>query len=313
MDAWRRADVWQTVAAELRAHRRAGLSALLTEDTVRFATARAFVQAGVEPGLLRVEWPHPDLKGSRIDLVVGRPRPTALIEFKFPREPNEVNAAWTMAMGEILKDLYRVAVYAAAADRLFVLVESARLLTYLARSGSRYGFDLDGDQLDLEPAVIAGLPDTATAIIGPMLASHHVKGRRLHAIEVDEDLRLSVFGVDPVSHATGERRAKPAMASGVTPSPPPRPRFAPQQIRRRYGATARGEKFSTRSPRFSLGQTGTHSHCPTSSQRCTDAVQIMPNLRSAPWSRRTCAATHLTTPRSPMTTSSASTEPSTNG
>ena len=206
VDAWRRADVWQTVAAELRAHRRAGLSALLTEDTVRFATARALVQVGVEPGLLRVEWPHPDLKGSRIDLVIGRPRPTALIEFKFPREPIEVNAAWTMAMGEILKDLYRVAVYSAAADRLFVLVESARLRRYLARSGSRYGFDLDGDQLDLQPTAIAGLPDTATAIIGPQLVSHHVKGRRIHVVEVDEELRLSVFDVDPLAHPNDDHR-----------------------------------------------------------------------------------------------------------
>jgi hypothetical protein len=40
---WRDPDVWKTVATELRTHRRSGLGRLLTEDTVRFAAARALV------------------------------------------------------------------------------------------------------------------------------------------------------------------------------------------------------------------------------------------------------------------------------
>jgi hypothetical protein len=37
----------------------------LTEDIVRFATARALIAAGVDPAGLRVEWPHPELPSSR--------------------------------------------------------------------------------------------------------------------------------------------------------------------------------------------------------------------------------------------------------
>jgi hypothetical protein len=95
--------VWEAVAAELRIHRQRGLGRLLTEDTVRFATARALVDAGADPAALHVEWPHPALKGSRIDLVCAGPTPTLLVEFKYPREPVEKNAAWTMALCEVLK------------------------------------------------------------------------------------------------------------------------------------------------------------------------------------------------------------------
>jgi hypothetical protein len=102
-------EVWAAVAAELREYRQRGLAGLMTEDTVRFATARALIDAGVAPSGLRAEWPHPALRGSRVDLAVGGEPPSALIEFKFPREPTEQNAAWTMALGEVLKDFYRLA------------------------------------------------------------------------------------------------------------------------------------------------------------------------------------------------------------
>jgi hypothetical protein len=84
---WRGPGIWEAVAAELGTYRRRGLGQLLTEDTVRFATARALVDAGVDPAELRVEWPHPVLKGSRVDLVAGGQQPAVLIEFKFPPEP----------------------------------------------------------------------------------------------------------------------------------------------------------------------------------------------------------------------------------
>lgn len=48
-------------------------------------------------------------RGSRIDLLVGRDQPTTLIELKYPREPNPANAAWTIALSEVLKDSCRLA------------------------------------------------------------------------------------------------------------------------------------------------------------------------------------------------------------
>jgi hypothetical protein len=183
------------VAAELREHRRRGLAGLLTEDAVRFAAARALVEAGVDSAGIGVEWPHPVLKGSRVDLVVGRP-PVAVIEFKFPREPNEQNAAWTMALGEVLKDLYRLAVFPGRVDRLFVYVETPRLRRYMAGAARRYGLDLDVEQVVLRPDDAARLPTTAGQIIGADLAAHHVKAGRIFLGDIDEALRLAVYRVD---------------------------------------------------------------------------------------------------------------------
>ncbi|MGH3862456.1 hypothetical protein [Actinokineospora sp.] len=198
MGVWLREDIWLSVGDELRAYRHQGLSRLLTEDSVRFATARALVRGGEDPGGLRVEWPHPALAGARIDLVAGGRPPAALIEFKFPREPNEQNAAWTMALGEVLKDLYRLAAYPDVADRLFVYVESTRLRTYMAGAARRYGLDLDTDEVALHPADAARLPTTAAKIIGADLAAHHVIARRIALVDIDPGLRLAVYLVDPL-------------------------------------------------------------------------------------------------------------------
>jgi hypothetical protein len=177
------------VVAELRAHRRSGLGRLLTEDTVRFAVARALVGAGWDAAGLSVEWPHPVLTGSRVDLVAGGMPPTALIEFKFPREPNEKNAAWTMALGEVLKDFYRLAVCPGPVDRLFVYVETARLRRYMAGAAMRYGLGLDVDRVALRSAEAAQLPTTAAQKIGADLAANHVTAERIESMAAGRKLR----------------------------------------------------------------------------------------------------------------------------
>lgn len=224
--AWRDPTVWRTVAGELREHRRRGLGHLLTEDTVRFAAARALASAGADPAGLAVEWPHPSLAGSRVDLVAGGRPPAALIEFKYPREPNEKNAAWTMALGEVLKDFYRLAVYPGRADRLFVYAETARLRRFMARSAVRYGLALDVGQVALRPDEAARLPTTAARIIGAELAAHHVTARRIALVPVDDALRLSVYAVDPLGASpdpvpeaaagdSGAGRRRPAATGGT--------------------------------------------------------------------------------------------------
>jgi hypothetical protein len=141
---WRDLNIWRMVAGELHGYRRDGMAGLLTEDTVRFAAARAFVAGGADPAGLNVEWPHPVLTGSRIDLTAGGRPPRALIEFKYPREPNEKNAAWTMTLGEVLKDFYRLATCPGQIDRLFIYVETAPLRRYMTRTAARYGLPTGG-------------------------------------------------------------------------------------------------------------------------------------------------------------------------
>lgn len=198
MDIWHEPAVWHAVADDLRSYRNDGLARLVTEDTVRFAAARALMNAGVAPGKLRVEWPHPVIKGLRVDLVVTGQTPVAFIEFKYPREPNETNAAWTMVLGEVLKDLYRLAACPDDASRLFVYVETARLRRYMTSSAHRYGLDIDVDEVALRPADAARLPTTAAQIIGTELATSHVTAQRKVLIEIDQDLRLVVYTIDPL-------------------------------------------------------------------------------------------------------------------
>lgn len=220
MDVWRGDEVWAAVAAELREYRQRGLAGLMTEDTVRFATARALIDAGVAPSGLRAEWPHPALRGSRVDLAVGGEPPSALIEFKFPREPTEQNAAWTMALGEVLKDFYRLAACPGDADRLFVYIETGRLRRYMAGAANRFGFDLDVEQVALRPADAARLPTTAARIIGAELATHHVVAQRIQLVTIDDSLRLALYLVDPIGKPHGEAAH---LAVEETPFPPDPP------------------------------------------------------------------------------------------
>lgn len=226
---WRGAEVWAAVTAELRCgYRQRGLAGLMTEDTVRFATARALIEAGVDPSGLRVEWPHPALRGSRVDLAVGGEPPSALIEFKFPREPTEQNAAWTMALGEVLKDFYRLATCPGDADRLFVYIETNRLRRYMAGAADRYGLDLDVEQVALHPADAARLPTTAARIIGVELAAHHVVAQRIRLVTIDDGLRLALYVVDPLGKPHGE--AARLAVEESSPAPPNLPQSGSHEL-----------------------------------------------------------------------------------
>jgi hypothetical protein len=201
VNLWRAPTLWDAVGAELREYQQAGLAGLLTEDVVRFTTARALVAAGADPAGLHVEWPHPALKGARVDLVAGHDPPTALLEFKFPREPSETTGPRTMLLGHVLKDLYRLAVYPGDVDRLFVYVQTAGLRAYMIRAAKKYDLDLDRDRVNLAATNVAKLPPTAAQIIGPELAAHDVVARRIALVAVDDTLRLAVYAVDPIATA----------------------------------------------------------------------------------------------------------------
>jgi hypothetical protein len=147
-------------------------------------------------------------------------RQTLLIEFNYPREPNESNAAWTRVFGEILKDFYRLAVHPGDADRILVLALTRHLRVYMASSAGRYGVDLDSDRVSITAEAAAALPRSAAAVIGDELRDHHVEASRLWALDVDDDLRISVFLVDLV---TGPSNSLVAFAvlprSGASPLP----------------------------------------------------------------------------------------------
>jgi hypothetical protein len=316
VDVWRGAEVWAAVTAELRGYRQRGLAGLMTEDTVRFATARALIEAGVDPSGLRVEWPHPALRGSRVDLAVGGEPPSALIEFKFPREPTEQNAAWTMALGEVLKDFYRLATCPGDADRLFVYIETNRLRRYMAGAADRYGLDLDVEQVALHPADAARLPTTAARIIGVELAAHHVVAQRIRLVTIDDGLRLALYVVDPLGKPHGE--AARLAVEESSPAPPNLPQSGSHEladnrpsrnqswltktVRRPPHVTGPGARPSRLSAWCSRARTAARSRSLASPKRCAEQERATPSRQSEPWSVHTCAPTRPTTPARRSTT-----------
>ncbi len=195
------AAIWAATAAQLDGYRGAGLEALLTEDVVRFTTIQQLAAAGVSPARLEAEWRRPGVTDA-VDLVVSGPAPAA-IEFKYPREPRETNAAWTQHLGEALKDLYRLAhMPSEFTERWSVQLLSSRMLRYLDgvadRHGVRFGLT-PGSATVLETERVRALPNTAHKGLGRWLeALPTVQARCVAVHGIGADLRLAVHSVEPV-------------------------------------------------------------------------------------------------------------------
>jgi hypothetical protein len=198
-------NVWERVANQLNSYCDVGLDGLLTEDVVRFSTVQQLVEAGISPADLEVEWRRPGVPDA-VDVVhLGTPR--AALEFKYPREPRETNAAWTQHLGEALKDLYRLATMPSDFEtRWCVQLLSMRVLRYLdgvnARHGLRFGLST-GTSTVLEPALVRALPATAHKGLGRWLPDLPlVEARCIWVHPVGQELRL-------VLHSVRETRAMP--------------------------------------------------------------------------------------------------------
>lgn len=193
--------VWGRVAEDLSESWTSGLGRLLTEDVLRFATVKGLVAQGVPADHIESEWRRLGVPDA-VDLVVsGNPR--AAIEFKYPREPRETNAAWTQHLGELLKDFYRLAHMPADFDeRWCVQLVSPRVQRYLAGVGDRLGVSIAqraGQVTDLQADVVRGLPVTATRLLGRWLEdARPVQARCVGSYAVGE-LRLLVHDVAPAT------------------------------------------------------------------------------------------------------------------
>lgn len=149
--------VWERVALELSGHTDRGNLSLLTEDSIRWATAVWLQRLGVAQSQLHVEVPTSERW--RIDLVV-EPGLSA-IEFKFPRPPRSGTAPLTQHAGAVLADILRVATLTQYAQRFTVVV----LLPVFARhlSGRRdVRLPIDpGTVTTVDATAMSRLPETA--------------------------------------------------------------------------------------------------------------------------------------------------------
>jgi len=197
--AW--ADIWVAVAAQLDHYRDAGLEQLLTEDVVRFATIEQLAAAGVAPSRLEVEWRRHSVPDA-VDLVVSDLEPAA-VEFKFPREPREKNAAWTQHLGEALKDFYRLAhMPPEFVHRWCVQLLSTRMRRYLDgvtdRHGVRFGLTT-GSVTVLDPGRVRALSATTQKGLARWLDELPPIHARCVAVHpIGSNLRLTAHTVQPV-------------------------------------------------------------------------------------------------------------------
>lgn len=200
------AAVVHDVADQLGAHRRAGRSHLLTEDTVRMCTILALEHASITPDRLRIEVPVPVLAGGKIDLAVDG-LTGVVIELKYPRGSRTGISPDTMTAGELLRDFLRVALVDAN-DRWVIQVIDQRLKRYLTNFAARHGFTWafdTGNQMAVERDVLAGLPKTSLDAIGSIPWRLPVRGICVLGQEVDDGLTLFAYRVAaPAQHVVGE-------------------------------------------------------------------------------------------------------------
>ena len=173
----------------LDVHVSAGRRHLLTEDVVRFATVTVLADQGVTADRLAAERTVPGV--GRIDLLVDPPGGAA-VEFKFPREPSEMNAADTMAFGEVLRDFYRLA-RLDVADAWAVQLLRPAFRRYLARRSELIWTDASGGVLVLPAALREALPASARAAV-PEWAVGEVRAECLAATRLGDDV-LVVYRV----------------------------------------------------------------------------------------------------------------------
>jgi hypothetical protein len=104
------------------------------------------IEAGVAPGDLQVEVIIPTSRG-KIDLVIGRNHDAVAVEFKFPRDSRTGNSPDTMTLGELLKDVYRLAAVPSFGERWAVMFLNDRLRRYLERrTDCRWTFEVGEEQ-----------------------------------------------------------------------------------------------------------------------------------------------------------------------
>jgi hypothetical protein len=193
--------IWEAAARRLAGHVSSGLTHLLTEDVLRFAVIQELVEHGVPPLDIEQEWRRPGVTDS-VDLVLKR-LPPAAIEFKFPREPRETNAAWTQHLGEALKDFFRVATMPAEfGDRWCVQLWSTRVVRYFDGAADRYGFrwgNRPGDRTVFDPDAMRTLPATALGRLARWSSAlPEIRATCTSVCDVGADMRLYAFAVNPV-------------------------------------------------------------------------------------------------------------------
>jgi hypothetical protein len=167
--------VWDEVGDTIADHLDHGRAHLLTEDVVRFATCSALEKHGVAASRMAFEWRIDGI--GPVDLAVDAPELSAVVEFKFPRDPREKNSADTMTLGELLKDFWRLARIEATAERWAFQIVGSPLGRYLGRRPDIAWTTTVGQEFCIRRDVAALLPATAQRQLPTFAAECDVNAR----------------------------------------------------------------------------------------------------------------------------------------
>ncbi len=104
-----------------------------TEDSVRYTFFAAFLESGIKPHEVVLEYPHPAIPRAQIDTWFPDFGGKSLaIEFKYDRAiPSGGNSPRTQKAGKLFHDLYRLGLLARTSRSLFVYLTCQEMASYL--------------------------------------------------------------------------------------------------------------------------------------------------------------------------------------
>lgn len=151
---------------------RLGAGVYTTEDSIRFTFFAALLQNGVRPEQVVLEFPHPVMRGARVDAVIldAQGEPGSAVEFKYDRTtPGGSNQPKPQKAGSVFADLARLLRFAPLASRSLVYVTDKEIARYLAApaNGLASVFQLrDGDSVQVGPDFFIGRSQTFLRSMG---------------------------------------------------------------------------------------------------------------------------------------------------
>lgn len=145
-----------------------------TEDVVRYTFFHALMtQTSLRPHDVLLESPHPQVPRAKIDTVIPSFEGKSIaMEFKYDREiPSGTNAPRPLKIGQVFKDIARLAKYSAdgSVDRLLVYCTSGEMANYLRNPRNRhsdfFGLPL-GKSLRVDQEYVSARQETFQKAIG---------------------------------------------------------------------------------------------------------------------------------------------------
>lgn len=172
----------------------------LSEDTVCFYIAAAYVQAGRDAQTIEMEVPHPALRKPKgmqkaVDILVCRGEGLVWIEVKFDREPpSGASMNETNRFGKLINDMLRAAIIPQG-ERLVIYLTTATMDSYLRNNQPHFQ---QSQPFVIDRAFLDRLPPSASSQVGGGIIERIPPGgvsATLLAVEGIDSLKCFLYGI----------------------------------------------------------------------------------------------------------------------